>query len=62
MMTRLSVNDDKFGCNGSSLTDSTSSQKENITKSGAFSKTVLVIDDDPDVTTSLRLGFARRRF
>ena len=36
-MTRLSVNDDKFG--RSSLTESTGSQKEKITNNRAFSKT-----------------------
>jgi hypothetical protein len=40
MMTRLSVNDDKFD------TESTGSQKEKITNNRAFSKTVLLIDDD----------------
>jgi hypothetical protein len=54
MMTRLLVNDDKFG--GSSLTEPTGSQKEKITNNTAFSKTVLIIDDDPDVTTVFGLG------
>jgi hypothetical protein len=59
MMTGLAVNDDKFGT--SSLTGPIGSQGENITNNRAFSKTVLLIDDDPDVTYSLRFGFAGRR-
>jgi DNA-binding response OmpR family regulator len=55
MMTRLLVNDDKFG--GSSLTEPIDSQKEKIiTNNSTLSRTVLIIDDDPDVTTVFGLG------
>jgi DNA-binding response OmpR family regulator len=60
MMTRLSVNDDKFG--DSSLTKPTGSQEEKITNNRAFSKTVLIIDDDPDVTTVFGLGLQDEGF
>jgi len=60
MMTRLLVNDDKFG--PSSLTEPTSSQKEKITNDRAFSKTVLIIDDDPDVTMVFSLGLQDEGF
>jgi CheY-like chemotaxis protein len=60
MMTRLSVNDDKFVV--SSLTESTGSQKEKITNDGAFSKTILLIDDDPDATTVFGLGLQDEGF
>jgi CheY-like chemotaxis protein len=60
MMIRLSVNDDKFVV--SSLTESTGSQKEKITNNGAFSKTALLIDDDPDVTTVFGLGLQDEGF
>jgi DNA-binding response OmpR family regulator len=60
MMTRLLVNDDKF--DRSSLTKPTSSQKEKITNNIAFSKTVLIIDDDPDVTTVFGLGLQDEGF
>lgn len=60
MMTRLSVNDDRF--DGSSLTETTGSQKEKITHNRAFSKTVLIIDDDPDVTTVFGLGLQDEGF
>jgi DNA-binding response OmpR family regulator len=60
MMTRLSVNDDKFG--RSSLTEPTDSQKEIITNNRAFSNTVLIIDDDPDVTTVFGLGLGDEGF
>jgi hypothetical protein len=46
------VNDDKF--DRGSL-EPTGSQKEKITNNRAFSK-VLIIDDDPDVTTVFSLG------
>ena len=59
-MTRLSVNDNKFG--RSSLTQSTGSQKEKITNNRAFSKTVLLIDDEPDVTTVFGLGLQDEGF
>jgi DNA-binding response OmpR family regulator len=61
MMTRLLVNDDKFG--GSSLTEPTDSQKEKIiTDKRTLSKTVLIIDDDPDVTTVFGLGLQDEGF
>jgi DNA-binding response OmpR family regulator len=60
MMTRLLVNDDKFGPR--SLTEPTSSQKEKITNDRAFSKTVLIIDDDPDVTMVFSLGLQDEGF
>jgi DNA-binding response OmpR family regulator len=60
MLTGLSVNDDKFS--SSSLTGSTSSQGENIANNKAFSKTVLLIDDDPDVTTVFGLGLQDEGF
>ena len=60
MMTGLSVNDDKFVV--SSLTESTGSQEEKVTNNGAFSKTVLIIDDDPDVTTVFGLGLQDEGF
>ena len=59
-MTRLLVNDDKFG--PGSLTEPTGSQKEKITNDRAFSKTVLIIDDDPDVTTVFTLGLQDEGF
>jgi CheY-like chemotaxis protein len=60
IMTRLSVDDDMFG--GSSLTESTGSQKEKITYNRTLSKTVLIIDDDPDVTTVFGLGLQDEGF
>jgi DNA-binding response OmpR family regulator len=60
MMTRLLVNDDKFG--PSSLTESTSSQKGKTINGRAFSKTLLIIDDDPDVTTVFSLGLQDEGF
>jgi CheY-like chemotaxis protein len=60
LMTGLLVNDEKFG--GSSLIEPTGSQKEKITNNGAFSKTVLLIDDDPDVTTVFGLGLQDEGF
>jgi len=51
---KTAVTDDKFDC--SSLTESTSSQKDKITNNEALSKTVLIIDDDPDVTTVFGMG------
>jgi DNA-binding response OmpR family regulator len=59
-MTRLLVNDDKFGPR--SLTEPTSSQKEKTSHDKAFSKTVLIIDDDPDVTTVFTLGLQDEGF
>ena len=60
MITGLSLNDDKFG--SSSLTGPIGSQKEKITNNTAFSKTVLIIDDDPDVTTVFGLGLQDEGF
>jgi CheY-like chemotaxis protein len=60
MMTRLFVNDEKFS--GCSLIEPTGSQEEKITNNGAFSKTVLLIDDDPDVTTVFGLGLQDEGF
>jgi DNA-binding response OmpR family regulator len=54
------VNYDKSG--RSSLTEPTGSQKEKITNNTAFSKTVLIIDDDPDVTTVFGLGLQDEGF
>jgi hypothetical protein len=48
--------------NRSSLTEPTGSQKEKITNNTAFSKTVLIIDDDPDVTTVFGLGLQDEGF
>jgi DNA-binding response OmpR family regulator len=48
--------------NHSSLTEPTGSQKEKITSNTAFSKTVLIIDDDPDVTTVFGLGLQDEGF
>jgi DNA-binding response OmpR family regulator len=48
--------------NHSSLTEPTGSQKEKITNNTAFSKTVLIIDDDPDVTTVFGLGLQDEGF
>jgi DNA-binding response OmpR family regulator len=58
---KTAVNDDKF--DGSSLTESTGSQKEKIiTNNRTLSKTVLIIDDDPDVTTVFGLGLQDEGF
>ena len=57
---KTAVNDDKF--DRSSLTEPTSSQKEKITNNRAFSKTVLIIDDDPDVTMVFGLGLQDEGF
>jgi DNA-binding response OmpR family regulator len=48
--------------NHSSLTKPIGSQKEKITNNTAFSKTVLIIDDDPDVTTVFGLGLQDEGF
>jgi DNA-binding response OmpR family regulator len=60
MLTRLSVNDNEL--DRSSLTESTESQKEIITNNRAFSKTVAIIDDDPDMTTVFGLGLRDEGF
>jgi DNA-binding response OmpR family regulator len=54
------VNYDKF--DRSSLTKPTGLQEEKITNNRAFSKTVLIIDDDPDVTTVFGLGLQDEGF
>ena len=60
-MTRLLVNDDKFG--GNSPTEPTGSQEEKmITNNRTLSKTILIIDDDPDVTTVFGLGLQDEGF
>ena len=53
------VNDDKF--DRGSL-EPTGSQKEKITNNRTLSKTVLIIDDDPDVTTVFGLGLQDEGF
>jgi hypothetical protein len=60
IMTRPPVNDDKIG--RSSLIEPTGSHREKITNNGAFSKAVLIIDDDPDVTTVFGLGLQDEGF
>jgi DNA-binding response OmpR family regulator len=60
MLTRLSVNDNEL--DRSSLTEPTESQKEIITNNRAFSKTVAIIDDDPDMTTVFGLGLRDEGF
>ena len=46
----------------SSHTGPTDSQVENITNNRALSKSVLIIDDDPDVTTVFGLGLQDEGF
>src|SRR5919109_1822409 len=58
---KIAGHDDKFGPL-SSLTEPTSSQKEKTTNDKAFSKAVLIIDDDPDVTTVFTLGLQDEGF
>src|SRR5215216_7404777 len=57
---KISSYDNKFG--SSSLSEPTSSQKEKTSNNKAFSKTVLLVDDDPDVTTVLSLGLQDEGF
>jgi DNA-binding response OmpR family regulator len=58
---KTSVNDDKF--DRSSLTEPIGLQKEKIiTNNRTLSKTVLIIDDDPDVTTVFGLGLQDEGF
>jgi DNA-binding response OmpR family regulator len=52
--------DNKFGF--SSLSEPSSSQKEKTSNDKAFSKTVLLVDDDPDVTTVFSLGLQDEGF
>ena len=58
---KIASYDDKFGPL-SSLTEPTSLQKEKTTNDKAFSKAVLIIDDDPDVTTVFTLGLQDEGF
>jgi DNA-binding response OmpR family regulator len=51
---------DKFG--SISLTEPIGSQKEKTSNDKGFSKTVLIIDDDPDATTVLGLGLQDEGF
>ena len=60
MMTNLSVNDEELGRR--SFTEPTDTQNEIITNNRAFSSTVLIIDDDPDVTTVFGLGLQDQGF
>jgi CheY-like chemotaxis protein len=57
---KISSYDDKFG--SSSLTEHTSPQKEKTSNDKAFSKTILLVDDDPDVTTVFSLGLQDEGF
>ena len=52
---------DKFGPL-SSLTEPTSSQKEKTSNDKAFSKTILIVDDDPDITLVFSLGLQDEGF
>ena|SRR5215204_3295588 len=52
--------DDKFG--SGSLTEPTSSQKEKIGYDNELSKTILVVDDDPDLTSVFSLGLQDEGF
>ena len=51
---------DKFG--SISLTEPTSSQKEKTSNDKAFSKTILIVDDDPDMTLVFGLGLQDEGF
>jgi DNA-binding response OmpR family regulator len=57
---KISSYNNKFG--SSSLTEPTSSQKEKTSNDKAFSKTILLVDDDPDVTTVFSLGLQDEGF
>jgi DNA-binding response OmpR family regulator len=57
---KTSSYNNKFG--SSSLTEPTSSQKEKTSNDKAFSKTILLVDDDPDVTTVFSLGLQDEGF
>jgi DNA-binding response OmpR family regulator len=57
---KISSYDNKFG--SSSLSEPTSSQKEKTSNDKAFSKTILLVDDDPDVTTVFSLGLQDEGF
>jgi DNA-binding response OmpR family regulator len=67
LLTHKETHDDKIvGYNNkfgsSSLSEPTSSQKEKTSNDKAFSKTVLLVDDDPDVTTVFSLGLQDEGF
>jgi hypothetical protein len=47
-------NNDKFG--SISLTEPIGSQKEKTSNDKAFSKVILIVDDDPDMTLVFSLG------
>lgn len=51
---------DKFGPN--SFTEPTGLQKEKTTNDKAFSKTVLIVDDDSDMTSIFSLGLQEEGF
>lgn len=57
---KISSYNNKFG--SSSLTEPTSSQKEKTSNDKSFSKTILLVDDDPDVTTVFSLGLQDEGF
>ena len=57
---KIPSHDNKFG--SSSPSEPTSSQKEKTSHDKAFSKTVLLVDDDPDVTTVFSLGLQDEGF
>ena len=57
---KISSYDNKFG--SSLLSEPTSSQKEKTSNDKAFSKTILLVDDDPDVTTVFSLGLQDEGF
>jgi DNA-binding response OmpR family regulator len=52
--------DDKFS--SSSLTQPIGSQKEKTSNDKAYSKVILIVDDDPDVTTVFGLGLQDEGF
>ena len=67
LLTHKETHDDKIaGYNDKfssiSLSEPTSSQKEKTSNDKAFSKTVLLVDDDPDVTTVFSLGLQDEGF
>ena len=67
LLTHKETHDDKIvGYNNKfgsiSLTEPIGSQKEKTSNDKAFSKTVLLVDDDPDVTTVFGLGLEDEGF
>src|ERR687898_152335 len=52
--------DNKFG--SSSLTEPTSLQKEKRNNDNELSKTILLVDDDPDITSVFSLGLQDEGF